>query len=179
MASRAAEKRILLATTPMEYIDKSIKSRLNSREKARLALLWMRKTGYTAKDIRDARNRHPYWRSIKMSGNLERTERRFRKHNYRQSKSKKKWDIEKVQMFLELNIKDKNGNYIYKDWQIAKKLRTSIPSVQYWRRKRNMILKILGSNATPMGILEYLSVSEQYLRKDMNMRRKKSDRKRQ
>lgn len=175
MASKAAEKRILVARTPMEYIDRSIKSRLTSREKARIALLWMSKTGYTSKDIREARSRHPYWKSIKMSGNLERTERRFRQHNYRQNKSKKKWDIDKVQMFLELNIKDKNGVYIYKDWQIAKKLKTSIPSVQYWRRKRNMILKILGSNATPMGILEYLSVSEQYLRQDMNKRRKKSD----
>jgi hypothetical protein len=164
---------ILKSQTPEEYVDRCVNSKLSRAEKTALTHQWTRKTSFTVSDIQHARNRHPHWKEKKLEGNLERTARRFSKHNYFRSSSRKKWEFEKIQQFMEFNTKDNHGKYRWKDWQIAKRLGTSIPSVQYWRRKRNMIARILGKSATPNGILEYICASEKYLREDLNKKRKK------
>jgi hypothetical protein len=157
-----AEIAILDSRSPDEYIEASLKSRLNPAAKARLAKEWMAKTGYTREDILYARNRHPYWRKKKMEGSVERTRRRLEAHNYSKG-TNIPWSRERVEEFLSLNGKDREGRYERKDWQLAEHFGSSIPSVQYMRRKCRKVEDMLGPRASKGRVIEYLLCAESVL----------------
>ena len=153
------EKIILESKTPEEYIENLLKLKLRSVEKAKLALAWMDATGYTKEDILYARNRNPYWKKKKMEGAEERTARRLSTHNYSEG-APIVWTRELLEEFLELNKKDAGGHYLYKDWELAEHFCTTIPSIQYMRRKYLRVKSLLGPRARKDKVLEYLGRSE-------------------
>lgn len=157
-----AEIAILDSRTPDEYIEASLKSRLSPAAKARLARQWMEKTGYKREDILYARNRHPYWRKKKMEGSVERTRRRLEAHNYSSGQALP-WSRERVEEFLALNGKDKAGRYLRKDWQLAEHFGSSIPSIQYMRRKCRKVELLLGPRASKGKVIDYLLCAESVL----------------
>lgn len=153
------EKIILESKTPEEYIENSLKSKLKPAEKAKLALAWMDATGYTKEDILYARNRNPYWKKKKMEGAEERAARRLSTHNYSEG-APIVWTRELLEEFVELNKKDSGGHYLYKDWELAEHFCTTIPSIQYMRRKYLRVKSLLGPRARKDKVLEYLGRSE-------------------
>ena len=140
-----SEKQILNARTPDEYIHRSLYSDVPRGRKTVLCRQWKEKTGFTSEDIQYARNRHPYWKDKKMSGWQERNQKRWSEHDYRKVKKNRieAFESDVIEKFCMLNKKDKNGNYLMKDWEIAKELKLSIPSVQHWRRKYLLVLRLL------------------------------------
>jgi hypothetical protein len=156
---RKSERLILDSQSPDEYVSNSLKSRLSPAEKAKLARLWMERTGYTREDIIQARNRNAYWRMRKMQGAAERTKRRMETHDYSRGKNIE-WTRERLAEFLTLNRKDAYGRYLRRDWELAAHFGTSIPSIQYLRRKYNKVKKMLGPSAKREKILDYMSCSE-------------------
>jgi hypothetical protein len=157
-----AETAILGAKNPAEYIEASLKSRLSPAAKAKLAKTWMEKTGYSREDILYARNRHPYWRKKKMEGSVERTRRRLAAHDYSTGNARP-WTRERVEEFLSLNAKGKDGRYERKDWQLAERFGASIPSIQYMRRKCRKVGDLLGSRASHAKVVDYLLCAESVL----------------
>ncbi len=170
---KKSEKLILESTSPDEYVENSLKSRLKPAEKAKLARLWMEATGYTRDDIIRARNRNSYWRKRKMEGAAERTKRRMETHDYSQGKNIE-WSREHIAEFLKLNRKDSYGRYVHRDWELAKYFGTSIPSIQYLRRKYNKVRKMLGPNSRREKIIEYMRCSELVLQHGGPKSRKRS-----
>ena len=153
------EKIILESKTPEAYVENSLRSKLLPAEKARIARQWMESTGYDKADILYARNRNPFWKKKKMEGAEERTRRRLDMHDYSRGKTME-WTRERLQEFLELNKKDSSGKYLHKDWELASHFGTSIPSVQYLRRKYLRVRELLGVRARKEKILEYMGSSE-------------------
>jgi hypothetical protein len=157
-----AETSILGAKNPAEYIEASLKSRLSPAAKAKLAKAWMERTGYSREDILYARNRHPYWRKKKMEGSVERTRRRLAAHDYSTGNARP-WTRKRVEEFLSLNAKGKDGRYERKDWQLAEHFGASIPSVQYMRRKCRKVEDLLGSRPAHAKVVDYLLRAESVL----------------
>jgi cell division septation protein DedD len=157
-----AETSILGANNPAEYIEASLKSRLSPAAKAKLAKAWMGKTGYSREDILYARNRHPYWRKKKMEGSVERTRRRLAAHDYSTGNARP-WTRKRVEEFLSLNAKGKDGRYERKDWQLAEHFGASIPSIQYMRRKCRKVEDLLGLRPSHTKVVDYLLCAESVL----------------
>jgi len=153
------EKLILESTTPEEYVERSLRSKLLPAEKAKLAKLWMEATGFTKADILFARNRNPFWKKKKMEGAEERTRRRLDMHDYSRGQTVL-WTKERLQEFLELNKRDSSDKYLHKDWELASHFDTSIPSIQYLRRKYLRVRELLGPRARKEKILEFMGSSE-------------------
>lgn len=153
------EKLILESKTPEEYVERSLRSKLLPAEKAKLARQWMENTGYTKADILYARNRNPFWKKKKMEGAEERTRRRLDMHDYSRGNTVQ-WTSDKLQEFLDLNKKDSSGRYIHKDWELASHFDTSIPSIQYLRRKYLRVRELLGPRARKEKIVSYMGSSE-------------------
>lgn len=159
---KKTEKAILESRTPEEYVENSLKSKLAPAEKARLARRWMEATGFTKSDILHARNRNPYWKRRKMEGAGERTRRRLDLHDYSQGTAIE-WTRERLAEFIELNRKGSDGRYLRKDWEIAMHFGTSIPSVQYLRRKHLRVRELLGPGVRKEKIIAYMASSESVL----------------
>jgi len=140
MRMRYTEEDILKAKTPMEYIERSLYSKVSHGQKTVISKIWQKRTGYVVQDIKYARNRHPYWKGKKLEGNTERTRVRMKKHHYKDT-PKAIWPLSEIKKFLKLNQK-KDGVYVYKDWEIARISESTIASVQAWRRKVNLIHKL-------------------------------------
>lgn len=138
----AEERKLLNAKNPKEYIDLSLKSKLSSGRKAAITRYWLEKKKYTVEDIQYARNRHPYWKLRKMEGTAKRNQVRFLDHDY-SSGVNIVWNTHRIEQFINSNKKDKKGNYIYKDWELAKHFKCSIAAVQHLRRKYNMSIRII------------------------------------
>lgn len=153
------EKAILESSTPDAYVENSLRSKLSPSQKAVLARQWMAATGYTKADILYARNRNPYWKKRKMEGAGERTRRRLDVHDYSRGQAID-WTEQRIKEFLELNRKDASGRYIHKDWEIASHFGTTIPSVQYLRRKYLRVRELLGPKARKEKIVEFMGSSE-------------------
>ena len=116
-------------------------------------------------------DRHPYWKLKKHVGHKERYARRNKLHRYFESsgrKSFKRYTDEELLEFIKMNKVDKEGNYPIPDRDIAKHFGTSIPSVQYLRRKLNCSLTILkkgDKTYTEKMILNLIKDSEHVLRR--------------
>jgi hypothetical protein len=157
-----AEKAILDARTPEDYIEASLRAKIAPATKARLARLWMAQSGFCREDILHARNRHPYWKSKKMEGSAERTRVRLTVHDY-SSGTNLVWNTARVGRFLELNGKDKAGRYQHRDWEVAEAFGASIPSIQYMRRKYRRAVEMLGPRVSKTKLVEYLTFAESVL----------------
>lgn len=153
------EKLILESSTPEEYVERSLRSKLTPAEKAKLARQWMETTGFTKSDILYARNRNPFWKKKKMEGAEERTRRRLGMHDYSRGRTVQ-WTKERLQEFLELNKRDAADRYLHKDWELASHFDTSIPSIQYLRRKYLRVRELLGPKARKEKIVEFMASSE-------------------
>jgi len=167
------EKMLLKARTPKDYIDKSLKCKISPGRKAFVTRHWLDKKSYTIEDIKYARNRHPYWKGKKMEGTAERNAMRTQEHNY-SSGNNLFWDEELIKTFITANKKDKKGNYINKDWELARDFECTIPAIQHMRRKYNMAVKIITSSkgtVTTKRLIDHLMLGESVLRK-MCKRRK-------
>lgn len=164
------EKYLFQARTPMDYIDRSLKSRkIPSGRKAMVTRHWLEKTGFTIDDIKKARNRHPYWKKKKMAGTAQRNAQRFEEHDYSTGVNII-WSDALVDEFLRSNVKGKDGAYQYKDWELAKHFKCSIAAIQHMRRKYNMAVRIIGKKSggvTQKRIKEYIQQSENILRRTM------------
>jgi len=165
------EQKLLNSRTPEEYIDNSLKCGLPSGRKAFITRLWLeKKPKYTVRDIQRARNRHPYWKERKMEGGADRNVRRQVNHDYSSGTGDIDWTEKKILRFMDLNAKDRNGRYVHRDHEIARKFRTTIPAVQHYRRKYNLVVKILAKlGARPAGklVLEFMQKSEKILREEI------------
>jgi hypothetical protein len=161
------EKILLTARNPKEYIDRSLKSNISPGRKAFITRRWLEKKRYTIEDIKYARNRHPFWKGKKMEGTAERNAARTIEHNYGTGKNIL-WDDDLILEFIEANKKDKNGNYLKRDWELAKEFKCTIPAIQHMRRKFNMAVKIItvsSGNITKKRLLDHLKYGESTLRK--------------
>ena len=158
------ERAILASKTPEEYVDKSVKSNLSPARKAVLSREWLKKSGYTRMDILHARNRHPYWKKKKSENSAERAKRRLSMHDYSTEKVLV-WSKDLIGRFLDMSKTDRNGKYEKKDHELAAKFKTTIPSIQYMRRKLKLVKKLVGSKATKDKLVEYMGRSESLLKK--------------
>lgn len=168
------EKLLLAAKSPREYIDKSLRSDISPGRKAFITRHWLEKKKYTIEDIKYARNRHPYWKEKKMEGTAERNVARAREHNYGNGNNII-WDDGLIMDFISANKKDNTGNYINKDWELAKEFECTIPAIQHMRRKFNMAEKIImvaSGKITVKRLLDYLKYGEGALRKMMKKNKK-------
>lgn len=170
------EKKLLKARTPRDYIDKSLKFDISPGRKAFVTRHWLNTSKFTIDDIKYARNRHPYWKAKKMEGTAERNALRTQQHNYNIG-GNIIWDEELIKDFITSNKKDKKGNYINKDWELARDFECTIPAIQHMRRKFNMAIKLLASSRekiTTKKLVNLLLMGEGQLRRLCKKKQKKS-----
>ena len=72
----------------------------------------------------------------------------------------KGYSVKEIEYFLSLNQKGENGRYTNTDVQIAQLLATSLATIQYLRRKFNMIRRL---NIESDKHVEYMMMSEKTL----------------
>jgi hypothetical protein len=145
---------------PAEYISRSIEVNISSGKKAVITRHWLKKTGYSIQDIMYARHRNPYWKKKKHEGHNERMRKRFDLHSY-SSGSKIEWTEKRIQRFIEMTEK-------YHDYQLAKYFHSTIPSIQYLRRRYHysrLILAKEGKKITPKRLLDLMILGEEKLYK--------------
>ena len=147
----------------VEYIDRSLELPLSAYEKSLAARDWMKKTGFTIRDIQYARNRHPYWKKRKCAGAGVRSRRRNAEFC---KKTKTRLSDKEIVEFVTMNKKDDNGQYLKKDYELARHFHLSIYGVQHLRRKLNKIHRIFNlMKVKPEKkiIFEYMGYSEKRL----------------
>ncbi len=152
-------KKLLQKKTIDAYVDYSIKSSLTPAEKRFITRKWLDKTGLTIEDINYTRNRHPYWKKIKMNGAAERRKSRMEKYDFSGGKHKK-WEKEELLEFIDLNGK-------HADFELAEIFKCSIPSIQGVRRLYNLSVKILeleGKKRAKPAIHKLMLINEKALR---------------
>ncbi len=142
-----AKSALLKCNTPAEYIDKCIKSSLSRYDKAAVTIEWRKLKGFTIEDIKYARHRHPYWKKKKHKGAKERNMKRYEEYDFSDPEYIIDWSDDLIEEFISLNRKE-DGIYINKDHELAKHFGTTIPSIQYIRRKYNKALKVLKEDKT-------------------------------
>ena len=157
-------KKLLNSRTPEEYIDQSVKSNLPQREKAKATKQWLEESGFTMDDISYARNRHPYWKSVKQRNHQERTRKRFDEYNYSKGGSKP-WTEDLLKDFLDHNTEKT-------DRELAQAFNRSIPSVQAIRRRINIANRIFSlegkSRITKNMLLKLIMSDEKVLRRKLD-----------
>ncbi len=162
-AKDQAYKKLISSSDPTEYIDLSLTLPLSAYEKSLAAREWMKETGYTLKDIQYARNRHPYWKKRKCAGAGIRSRRRNAQYT---KNTKTRLGEKEIIEFVELNKKDRSGQYMKKDYELARHFKLSIYGVQHLRRKLNKIYRIFNlMKVKPEKkiIFEYMAYSEKRL----------------
>lgn len=157
-------ERIAASATPEEYIENSLRSGLSPRLKARAARLWMERTGCTTEDIVRARNRHPYWKAQKSRNAAERARRRMLANDFA-SGAARDWDSGSLARFLELNGRNGDGRFVHKDRELARTFCTTIPSIQYLRRKHAAILRAFGPDVPGDLATDCLALAETVLKR--------------
>jgi len=161
--NETAYKRLVESRNPEEYIDRSLNLPLTPYEKSLAAREWMKRSGFTLKDIQYARNRHPYWKKRKCAGAGVRSRRRNSEYC---THTKTRLSGREIIDFIDLNRKDSKGNYIRKDYELARHFRISIYGVQHLRRKLNKIRRIfelMKVKPEKKIIYEYMGYSEKRL----------------
>jgi hypothetical protein len=168
MKRKLTEFQLFDSKTPEEFIDNSLNVNVSSGRKAYVCKQWLLKTGYKVEDIMYARNRHPYWKKIKHIGHEERTRKRLAKYNF--ENVNKKWDLQEMRRFVELNE-------TLHDFELAQLFRRSIPSIQFIRRKVAMLKKVFPGvyeNSTQKAEM-LIQYEEQKLRQILKERKSKEN----
>lgn len=142
-AGRLSETEYLMAArTPEDYIKRSLEVSIPQGRKAKVTTLWLKFRGFALRDLQEARSRNPYWKTVKTEGSTQRAKNRFAAHDYRVGGKSVRWNDGMIRRFIELNVKD--GRKIStKDFLLAKVFKTTIPSIQYMRRKYNLALRVM------------------------------------
>lgn len=156
------KRKLLSASTPEQYIELSIKSKLTGPKKSSITSEWLTSTGYTIDDIKYARNRHPFWRKKRNQGSYERNSKRLEQHNYYRTDQKITWDKDKLAKFFDLNLKGMT------DHELARSFKTSIPAVNHIRRKfrfASQLLELDKQKPVKAGILKLCAHSESVLKR--------------
>jgi len=131
------KKKLMLSKNPEQYIENSWKSKLTAGQKSAITLEWLQKKGYTIQDIQYARNRNENWKKLKNKGNVERNAKRIEKYNFSKANSEKKvWKQADIEDFYKINSK-------MADWELAKKYKTTLPSINHIRRKFKLAENIM------------------------------------
>ena len=152
-------KKLFQKKTVDAYVDYSIKSSLTPGEKRFVTRKWLEREGLTIEDINYTRNRHPYWKNIKMKGAAERRIVRMEKYDFSGGKHKQ-WEKEELLEFIDLNPK-------HADFELAEIFKCSIPSIQGVRRLYNLAVKILdfeGKKKTKPEMHKLMLINEKALR---------------
>jgi len=156
-------KRYLMdSKNPMEYIERSISADVPRGVKATITHEWLAKTGYTIDDIMKARHRHPYWKKKRLEGNTERNMERIRAYNFSRG-GHTEWDESLIKRFLQMSGHLSDGSYKTPDHELARIFQTSIPSIQYMRRKLNLVEKVL-DKSSEFDMLFLMKKSEQKIK---------------
>ena len=158
-----AYRTLVESSSPAEYIEHSLSLPLSPYTKSLAAKEWMKKTGYTVKDIQYARNRHPYWKKRKCAGAGIRSRRRNAEYC---KNTKNRLTNKEIIDFVALNRKNENGQYLRKDYELARHFHLSIYGVQHLRRKLNKIQRIFSlMKVKPEKriIFDYMAYSEKRL----------------
>lgn len=134
--------KILRARSADKYVELIRRSGFSRSVKTELNRLWRAKTGVTADEIALARSRNKYLQKLRNTDYKSRNQSRWDRYNYLHGK-RHYWTDEEITSFLNLDSRHADGSYRYRDREIAEKLFLSIPSVQHWRRKRNLVDRIL------------------------------------
>ncbi|PJZ70906.1 hypothetical protein CH373_06480 [Leptospira perolatii] len=164
------KRKLLSAKSPEQYIEFSIKSRLEGPKKSSITTEWLHKSGYTIDDIKYARNRHPFWRKKRNQGSYERNSRRLEFHNYYKSDRKIVWDETKLSKFYDLNQEGQA------DHELARTFRTSIPAVNHIRRKFRFatnLLELDKKKPNKMSVIKLSHNSESVLKRLIREKSKK------
>ena len=87
---------------------------------------------------------------------------RLQQHRYGENRRGygKGYTTEEIQFFIDHNQKSPNGRYEFTDVQVAQKMGISLATVQYLRRKFNMIQRMQIPLAS---LLDYMVLSEKTL----------------
>jgi len=152
-------KKLMQKKTIDAYVDYSIKSSLTPAEKRFVTRKWLEKEGLTIEDINYTRNRHPYWKKVKMNGAAERRKSRMEKYDFSGGEHKK-WEKDELLEFIDLNSK-------HPDFELAEIFKCSIPSVQGIRRLYNLAAKILefeGKKKAKPAMHKLMLINEKALR---------------
>ncbi len=152
---------LMKAKDPSIYVDRSVKSGLTPGEKMRATRQWLSLNGFSIKDIEYARNRHPYWKSVKRKNHNERTKRRFDEFNFSNGNSRR-WTSRELGDFLKMT--DSTS-----DRELARHFERSIPSIQGIRRRLNLGRRILLARGTRKirkeSLVKFLITDEEKLRR--------------
>jgi len=89
-----------------------------------------------------------------------RNRKRLNLHRY--GKARRQWEDEDILRFLELNTRGADGRYLVADHEIARQLESTLASVQYLRRKANILHR---KKVPSEKFLEMMRHSEDTLRK--------------
>ncbi len=146
------------AKNPADYIARSLESKISSGKKAVITHAWLEKTGYKIEDIQYARNRNSYWKQLKLKGSKMRNRRRLDEHAY-SSGERVSWTEKRLFKFIEMTEN-------HKDYELAKYFKTTIPSIQYLRRKYHsskFILSKQGKRITPQQLCRLMLLNEKKL----------------
>lgn len=154
--------------TAAELIDNFVKYDrvLTKPDKAKISGEWKQKHKKTNADIEYARNRHPYWKARKNVNRLENNRKRMEQHSYYKGENLKPWSEKEITNFLSINDS-------MHDWELAKKLKRSIPSIQGMRRKIS-VLKRANKRVTT----QLLKHSERKLKRELGLEKPAKSRKR-
>lgn len=87
---------------------------------------------------------------------------RLQQHRYGENRRGygKGYTTEEIQFFIDHNHKKANGRYEFTDVQVAQKMGISLATVQYLRRKFNMIMRM---QIPQESLLEHMVMSEKTL----------------
>ena len=97
--------------------------------------------------------------------NLKRIQEHQYKENNKNSCLSTREGTANLREYLKLDTKV-SGEYKHRDWELAVKFKTTIPSVQYFRRKRNLIERKLGV-VSKAKLIELMQKSEVFLRYEL------------
>mgnify|MGYP001355686672 CR=1 FL=1 len=156
------EQYLLESATPAEYIERSIRAGIPRGVKASITHEWLKRTGYSIEDVVKARHRHPYWKKKKLEGNAKRNMDRIHAYNF-SSGGHTGWDDGLIKKFLLMSKKLPDGSYNTPDYELAKHFGTTIPSIQYMRRKLNLVEKVL-EKSRDFDMLSLMKKSEQKIK---------------
>lgn len=149
---------LMRAKDPNEYIKRCILSSVPRGKKAVITHEWLVKTGYSIDDIAKARSMNPYWKKRRLKGNVERTKARIKEYDFSVSKQTG-WNEDLIIKFVLKNERNEDGSYKIPDYQLAKYFQTTIPAIQYMRRKHNLMLKVM-EYTSEYKIIELMEKSE-------------------
>jgi hypothetical protein len=124
---RVRAKKEASSTSPLDYVDKILKSDLPIPEKRKIGKNYRKTFGVTSAEVTAARNRHPYYKKLKNKNSKENQKNR----NKIITATRRAWTKSDLELFARLND-------TMSDIALARELDRTIPSVNAMRRKHKI-----------------------------------------